>query len=213
MEYLRVVRRGPVGGLWAAETLSSIGDRFLAVFMAIAVTGAADAITGPALDALVPTLVAAPQLRSVMGLMDLTSRLTWVVGPAAAGAALALLPTDGLFIVDAVTFAVSAGVLGLVHRASAGRVAVAGEPETEVVTQSARVVVRRHPRIGAAVLLAGVGEFCQAAFAVGIPIWVTVRLHAGLGAYGLVISSAGVGALVGNLRARHVRMPGGFLAG
>ena len=125
----------------------------VAVFVVI---GAADAITGPALDALVPTLVAASRLGSVMGLMDLTGRLIWAVGPAAA---LALIPAEGLFIADAATFGVLASVLVLVHRASASRVAAVGKSEGEVITQSARVVVRRHPRVGTPVVLAGVGDY------------------------------------------------------
>jgi hypothetical protein len=39
-------------------------------------------------------------VQQMTGLMDLTGRLTWVVGPASAGLLLAVMPAQGLFLVD-----------------------------------------------------------------------------------------------------------------
>ncbi len=286
MGYLRLLRGGPVLGLWLSETFSVFGDRFFtvaltwlawqrsgavamglvvvtesvphlligafgrrlvawfasfrrlafleaaqvlvvaglpflwhaigvtAVFVVIALIGMADAITGPVLAGLVPDLVADGQVRQVTGLMDLTGRLTWVIGPGAAGLLLAAMPADGLFLVDGVTFAVSAAAFGLLgkvplHRASR----MSGTPLPSWEAPSARRVLRTHRRLSGAIALGGVGEFCQTVFTIGIPIWLTVRLHAGLASYGLVISMAGAGSLLGNLVTGHVRLPGRFPAG
>jgi Transmembrane secretion effector len=186
-----------------------------AVFAVIVVIGTCDAITGPALAGLVPDLVEPDRVHQVTGLMDLTGRLTWVVGPASAGLLLTVMPAQGLFLIDAATFVVSAAAFGWLGRMPLSSAAGApARPRTSPAGVAPAVcrVLCDHPRIGCALVLGGIGEFCQAVFAIGIPILLTVRLHAGLSAYGLVISAVGAGSLCGNLIAGHVRLPGRFPA-
>ncbi|RNG38243.1 MFS transporter [Streptomyces botrytidirepellens] len=78
------------------------------VMVVIVLIGTADAITEPNRAALTPELVEKDQVQPVNGLMDLTGRFTWVLGPGTAALLLAFISAETLFLIDAVTFAASA---------------------------------------------------------------------------------------------------------
>lgn len=183
------------------------------VVLVIAVVGTADAITGPSLGAVVPEAVPVDQVKEITGLMALTGNVTWVLGPGAAACLLAILPTERLFLLDAVTFAVSACAFAWLARRVVVRPLPGQMPDEDASAAQApraREVLRRHPQLGAAIGLNVVGEFFATVGTVGIPIWLTTRLHAGASAYGMVITAMGVGAVVGNLLVGHLPTPKGF---
>ncbi|MEY9958835.1 MFS transporter [Streptacidiphilus sp. MAP5-52] len=193
---------------WLQDSIGLLG-----VVLVIAAVGTADAITGPSLGALVPEAAPVGQAKEITGLMALTGNATWVLGPGAAACLLAVLPAERLFLLDALTFAVSACAFvwlarRVVVRPAPGR--VPDEDASAVGAPRARDVLRRHPRLGAAIGLNIVGEFFAAVATVGIPIWLTTRLHAGASAYGVVITAMGVGAVAGNLLAGHLPTPKRF---
>ncbi|KWT56773.1 hypothetical protein ADL21_38040 [Streptomyces albus subsp. albus] len=74
-------------------------------------------------------------------------------------------------------------------------------------------MLRAHPRIGCAPVLSGVGEFFSTVLTIGIPVWLTGQLHAGAGAYAVVLAAMGAGAVAGNLPAGNVTLPGRFPEG
>jgi hypothetical protein len=49
----------------------------------------------------------------------------------------------------------------------------------EAVAPRTLVVLRAHPRIGCALALSGVGEFFSTVLTIGVPVWLTERLHVG----------------------------------
>ncbi|MGC0415471.1 MFS transporter [Embleya sp. AB8] len=182
------------------------------IMIVIALVGTADAVTEPALSTLVPDLVEEDRVQAVTGLVNLTGRLTWILGPASAGALLTVLSVPGLFLVDAATFLVSAAAFMLLgRRAGDGRKADVGAAEAstdggEVEVLSARHVMAKQPIMGWAIGLATLGEFCACALNVGVMVLLTTRMDAGLGGYGLVVSAMAAGGLLGNLVAGNVRV-------
>ncbi|MCC2275505.1 MFS transporter [Streptomyces sp. ET3-23] len=213
VEAVQIVVVGAMPWLWQSLGLAGV----MAVIVLI---GTCDALTGPSLSALVPGLVDSGRVRQVTGLMDISNRLTWFLGPGSAAVLLAFLPAERLFWVDAATFAVSAGAfvwlgrmvppLGTAPVLDRWEEAASADEKEEAVPR-ALAVLRAHPRIGCALVLSGVGEFFSTVLTIGIPIWLTSQLHAGAGAYALVLSAMGVGAVVGNLLTGNVALPGRFL--
>ncbi|PWK26461.1 putative MFS family arabinose efflux permease [Actinoplanes xinjiangensis] len=179
----------------------------LAVLLAMVfVLGTLGALFGPNLGALVPDLVEPGQVRRVIGLLDLTTRIAAIAGPGAVGLILLAVSEVQLFALDGVTFAVSAVAMWWLHAharrtarvaAASGTqaaVPVAGEP-----APAAWPVLRRHPDVTLAVSLHGVGFFVAAVSAVGLPALLAVQLGQGAAGYGLALAAVGAGALAGNL--------------
>lgn len=76
-----------------------------------AIYGTADAFFQPALSGLMPQIVSAPRLQQANALRGLTGSTGLVLGPAIAGVLVAVAGPGEAILVDAATFAVSAGFL------------------------------------------------------------------------------------------------------
>lgn len=210
---VEAVQIGVVGAMpWLWQSIGLTG-----VLAVIVVIGTCDAVTGPGLASLVPGLVEKDQVRQVTGLMDLSNRFTWFLGPGSAAVLLALWPAEKLFLVDAATFAVSALAFAWLGRLTlrSAPAGASGRAEKEAAGAAPRAwpVLRAHRRIGGALAVGAVGEFCATALTIGIPIWLTARLHAGAEAYALVLMAMGIGAVAGNLLAGNARLAGRFPGG
>ncbi|MBV9097477.1 MAG: MFS transporter [Frankiaceae bacterium] len=83
------------------------------VYVVGAVEAALSTITGPAGQALLPTLVGTEELVSANTLIGVAADVAKLVGASAAGAALSLHGLPGLVIVDAATFAVAVALLAV----------------------------------------------------------------------------------------------------
>ncbi|MEY9839472.1 MFS transporter [Streptacidiphilus sp. EB103A] len=200
---------GVVGALpWLWHLLG-----FPAAVAVIMVIGTADALADPTRSALVPELVAEDQVQHVNGLMDLTGRFTWILGPGAAAVLLAFLPAERLFLIDAGTFAVSAVALRWLARQP--RWLAAGVTPTAAPSPApapkAWPTLRRHPALACALGLHGTGEFLYAITTVGVPILLASRLHTRPDAYALVVTCMGAGSVVGNLLVGNLALPKRFL--
>lgn len=213
VEAVQVVIVGAMPWLWHSLGLTG-------VLVVIILVGTCDALTGPSLSTLVPGMVAKDQVRQVTGLMDISNRLTWFLGPGSAAVLLAFMPAEKLFLLDASTFAVSAVAFAWLGRHMAPQPEKAAQtpggdadPGIEREAPRAFAVLRANPRIGCALALSGVGEFFSTVLTIGIPIWLTSQVHAGAGAYAVVLSAMGIGAVVGNLLTGNVSLPGRFPGG
>ncbi|MBY8869590.1 MULTISPECIES: MFS transporter [Streptomyces] len=169
-----------------------------------AALGLAGAVFDPSLGALVPDLVRPDEVQAVAGLMDLTGRIARFAGPGAAGALLLVVPQPTLFLVDSVTFAVSAAVLARLSRAA--KPVTGAVPPGGPGRPGARSLLRGHPATAVAIAVHGAGIFAQAV-AMAMPALLAARLHAGAGAYGMVLAATGAGAFGANLVAGNVRLP------
>ncbi|MEU4199193.1 MFS transporter [Streptomyces sp. NPDC026294] len=213
VEAVQVVIVGAMPWLWPSLGLAG-------VLVVIVLVGICDALTGPSLASLVPGMVKKEQVRQVTGLMDVSNRLTWFLGPGSAAVLLAVLPAEELFLIDAATFAVSAVAFAWLGRTAAPLSPTAPSREGDGPADTseaprALAVLRAHPRIGCALALSGIGEFFSTAWTIGAPIWLTSQLHAGAGAYAVVLSAMGIGAVVGNMltgNVTFVALPGRFPA-
>jgi MFS family permease len=182
---------------------------------AAAALGCLGAVFDPNLAAFVPELAEPEQVQQVTGLMDLTGRLARVAGPASAGLLLLVIPVVDLYGIDALTFAVSAGIMiCLARRARHGR--QAGGVAPRLAAPGAWLLLRRDARLLVAIGMHGAGIMASTLPAIAMPVLLTVRLHASAGGYGLVMAAAGLGALAGNPIAGNLRLstrfPGAYFA-
>ncbi len=169
------------------------------------VFGIADAFFYPAQTAMVPELVAGEQLQQANGIVQGTAQLALLIGPAAAGIAIAALgggvASPGLtgiavaLLIDAFSFVVSLATLLLITARPAH-----GEAEGSIVGQIAEGVrfVWRAPAIRVVMILSmGLNLLIVGPFDVGLPVLAYSRLPEGAAAYGVILSAFGGGSLLG----------------
>jgi MFS family permease len=173
--------------------------------------GLATAFAYPAASAILPQLVAPPQLRAANALFMAMRQLSMLVGPALAGLLISVGARGGdrgvadatglglAFAVDALSFAFSLASLALI-----------------------RIHGDRHPRVPGGSVLANVGAGIRAAWAdpplrafvlyaavvsvfvggpiqVGLPVLADTRLDLGAASLGILMTANGGGMLVGSL--------------
>ncbi|WP_307853390.1 MFS transporter [Kitasatospora sp. RG8] len=199
-----VVRMVLVAALpWTWEAFGTPG-----LLVSAGLLGVGGALFDPNLGALVPDLVQPGEVQAVNGLMDLTARIARVAGPASAGILLAVMPMDGLFWLDAGTFAVSAVALAGLGAGTARRreTTPAGATAAPSLVPRARALMRTHPETGVALVVHGIAIFAGAVSIV-MPALVAVRLGGGVGTYGVMLAATGAGSIVGNAVAGNIRLP------
>jgi MFS family permease len=108
------VIRGAVQATAAVLLLSGTAEIWhLAVLVAI--FGTADAFFQPAATGVVPATVSPQRLQQANALLGLSRSSAFVVGPAVAGVIAAVANPGAVFVVDAVTFAISATSLAMLR--------------------------------------------------------------------------------------------------
>jgi MFS family permease len=172
----------------------------------------------PAAEAAVPWLLDHEQLEGGNALMMGAAQLMTFVGPAAAGTLIAVMTVPNVrgaaglrgvgiaFAVDAVSFAVSAACL-LLMRSLPALGADPGTHPLAAVAEGLRYSWSRPPfrwMIG----MIAVANFCVAGpLAVGIPVLAQTRFVEGAAAFGIILSSYGIGNLVGMVGAGSLPKP------
>jgi Bacterial protein of unknown function (DUF894). len=169
------------------------------------VFGVADAFFYPAQSAMVPELVSGEQLQQANGIVQGTAQLTLLVGPAAAGVAIAAFSgaaaSPGLagigwaMLIDAATFIASLATLLLIaarkgHEASEGSVVRQIAEGVSFVWSIPSVRVMMGLSMAANLLIVGPLD-------VGLPVLAYSRLAEGAAAFGLILSAFGGGSLLG----------------
>jgi MFS family permease len=101
------VVRGATQATIAVLLLSGRAELWHLVVL-VAVYGTAEAFFRPAYTGLIPATISAARLQQANALMGMSASAGIVLGPALAGALVALVGTGVAFVVDAATFAVSA---------------------------------------------------------------------------------------------------------
>jgi MFS family permease len=204
--------RGVIMSILAA--LSITGNLRLWEIMALtAVYGAAAGFFGPAFDALVPRLVAEPDLVAANALDQFIRPAGMqIFGPMLGGAVIGLAGPGWAFAADAATFAVSVSCL-LAMRPSA--MAPLAEEATGSLWQELREgvsYVRQHVWLW--------GTFLSATFTyllfvgpteVLLPYVVKTELGGSAAALGLVLTSGGLGAIVAAVSVGWVGIPRRFI--
>ena len=213
----------PIGGVWADRLprqlvmLGSDGVRALAQasigitlitgtarlweLLAYAVVfNAAGGFFQPAASSVVSQTVSAARLQQANALMGLSRSTTGVIGPAVAGVLVAVFGPGWVFLIDAVTFLVSALSLALLRIPTLA--AKARRSFFAELADGLRAVTSRRWYV---MNLAGhaMWNFAIAAFFVLGPIVAKEKLG-GASAWGLISASLGIGAVSGGLVALRV---------
>jgi MFS family permease len=189
--------RGVLVGV--AALLLALGQLHFALLVGFAaVLAAIGAPFAPARDALVARIAPADALVTANGLLQVSFRSAFFVGPLLLAPLLAIAPMPVVLILDALTFAVSAVTLTAIHVPAAQSArARAGLRED---LGAGLAVLRREPDV-----LLVIGTFVLALAAasgfltVGVIALVGGKLGGHAGEYGLLIGIAGVAEVFGAL--------------
>jgi MFS family permease len=168
-------------------------------FVAVsAVVGAAAAFFMPASMGLVPQTVSAPRLQQANALMNASRLANGIAGPALAGLFVATAGTGLVFVLDAVTYLVSAVFLTAMPTPP---VAARGERLTFVadLAQGWRIVLAR-TWIWAGLIVYAISNMALATFFVLGPLVAKTELD-GARDWALILSGGGVGGLLGSVAA------------
>lgn len=151
-------------------------------------------------SALLPLSVPEERYSAALALGALTSQLSLLFGYAAGGGLVAVVGVRGALAVNAVTFLVSAIVLGRLHIGSAGTALVA----TARKRLGAGVAVIRHDRFvrRALVLYASVAACAMVPESL-VAVYVLKELRESQGATGLVAAMVPLGTLIGTVLVPH----------
>ena len=167
--------------------------------------------TDPAENAFLPRLVRAEDLVAANSLNALNNSLARLGGPALGGALYASLGLAGAVTADAVSFAVAAVLLALVH--VSGAVEAAGHATAAAVRRWRRVwvewrdgleVVRRERAVAIVFVVTALTAIGEGVFGVMFVVWVRDVLEGGARELGWLHTSQAAGGLVGGAVGAYV---------
>jgi len=232
LDYLPMLLLGAFAGTWADRMdrrklliASQLSAMLLAVVFALlvqtgliqlwhiyllaALLGCVMAIDMPAQTAFVGDLSGIEQMRGAIVLNNMVRQISRTAGPALAGVVIGLLDVAPAFWINGASFLAVVGSL-LYVRSQQVRNPQATRTKTQL--KEAFQFISKEPRIRDLLLFSACVPFF-AISAIGlIPAIVTDYLHAGPGALGLIMSSAGAGAFFGSLvvvpMTHQIRHPG-----
>jgi MFS family permease len=161
------------------------------IFGTLALGGLAQALDGPARQALVPALVPREHLANALSLSAMAWELAAIGGPAIAGVIIAWRGVMPIYFIDATSFlAVIAALLAMQHRAPPSRTNIS----LEALREGLRFL------FGSPLILSTMALDFVATFFAGsmllLPVFAEQILHVGPRSLGLLYSSQPVGAAV-----------------
>ncbi|HEY2496983.1 MAG TPA: MFS transporter [Candidatus Angelobacter sp.] len=162
--------------------------------------GVADAFSMPAASTLLPSLVKREQLVAANSVFMTTGQLTTIVAPAPAGIVIKALGTAWAFFIDAISFLFIIAALWRLPDPPQTQTSKAKPPVWRSIMDGI-TYVRRDVPLRSLMLLAGALNFCLAGpMAVGLPYLAKIKFGSPT-AYGIVVSAAAAGGLLGSLLA------------
>lgn len=162
-----------------------------------AVYGIAGGFYGPASKGLMPTLVGKDLLQQASALQSLTRSMSMIAGPIVAGLLMPVAGAQGVYLIDAATFAVN--VVVLLRLPGATTRGIRGQSFLADLRQGWSEVTRRRWLV-ANLAVHAVWNFGMAAFFVLGPVLAAERFG-GVAAWGMVSSAMAAGALLGGVLA------------
>jgi MFS family permease len=176
--------------------------------------GVADAFSWPAASTLLPSLVRSEQLVAANSVFQTTGRLTTIAAPAPAGIVIKAMGTAWAFFIDAISFLFIIAALWRLPDPPRAQ-AAAGKPPMWRSILDGINYVRRDVPLRSLVLLAAMLNFCTSGpMGVGLP-YLTKTKFGTPTAYGILVSAAAAGGLLGALLAGiwKIRRRGALLLG
>lgn len=203
----RLPSRRLLSGLTVAQAvlllpLLTVGPhRLWLIYLVAALQAAVASITGPAQQALVPSLVIPDERARANALVEMASNGARLVGSPVGGLLLPVLHLPGLVLGDALSFVIGAALLA---RAAAGPEPGAGR--AAAVTGLGAVldgwqVVRRNATLLSALLISFLGAVAQGLFLVLFVLFVLRLLHGGDAIVGLLRGVQAIGGVLGGILA------------
>jgi MFS family permease len=203
------VLRGVAVGILAALVLAGRAELWH-LYVLAATFGVVDAFFYPALSTIVPMLVPDRQLAPANGLVQGASQVMGLIGPAIAGAFIALVDTGPAFVIDAMSFGVAALAIAMI---AGGRRPAAPEGEKPpsmlaTIGEGLRAAWADPAVRSMVVLIAAFNFAFTGPISVGLAFLAESRFEGGSSAFGLLLSAFGGGAVIGAIAAGSVpRLP------
>ena len=178
-------------------------DALWIVYVVAGLQAAATSLTMPALQALVPGLVAAGELPGANATVEMASNAARLIGSPLGGALFAALGLKALVVGDMISFVASAALLaGCARPADAPRPTDSPRP-TDVGRRGAIAegwrAIRRAPTLVAVLTVSFLAAIAQGLFLVLFVLFVLRLLHAGDEVVGLLRGVQAIGGVVGGL--------------
>jgi DHA3 family macrolide efflux protein-like MFS transporter len=207
LRWIDWARAALVGLLPVLWWLGLLGPWSMAVVAAL--LGALGIFFDPGIKAAVTEMVEPEYVGSINGLLDATSRLGLTLGPALAAALVSVVPMVHFFSLDALTFVISALLLGLIIRRAplpAGHAHRAQGSLRAEALEGFRIAWE-NPFLRWGLTVRVIGNICWPAFTLGIPLLVAGRFQASAGLYGLILTVYTATSFGANLVAGNLRLP------
>jgi len=201
--------RGVVVGVLAALVLSGRAELWH-LYVLAGTFGVVDAFFYPALNTIVPMLVPERQLSPANALVQGAQQISGLVGPALAGAMIALVQTGPAFVIDAASFMVAAFALLLIRggRRTADPAEDSQRPGVLSTIASGVRAAWADPAVRSMVLLTAAFNFAfTGPISVGLAFLADHRFDGGSAAFGLLFSAFGGGAVLGAIAAGSIARP------
>jgi MFS family permease len=180
------------------------------VYAIALLVGTISAFLLPARYAILPSVVADPDLEAGNALLNLSAQGTGVVGPVLAGLLVAAVGTGAAFASDAAAFSLATVLLLLLPAASRP----AGGAENAGLLSEIRAGLAyawRDAGLRSVLLVVAAVDFCAAAaISVGVPVLTRQRFSQGAVAFGALLAGWGIGAMAGVIAAGLTRVPRRF---
>lgn len=168
----------------------------LAVLALVALLGVGQAVNGATWQALIPSLVAPPELARALGRSQAATTLAGIIAPALGGLLTARFDAGVALLVDTATFLVITGAALLLRTRRELTPARPGERTT-----GGLAIVRREPLLRATLILLGLFVLLGSMVNVAEVFLVRQTMHASATWYGLSAAAFAAGVLVGGLLA------------
>jgi MFS family permease len=200
--------RAVVVGILAALVLTGRAELWH-LYVLAGIFGIVDAFFYPALNTIVPMLVPERQLAPANALVQSAQQVMGLLGPALAGAMVAIVQTGPAFVIDAASFAVAAVAILLIR--GGRRQATTDDAQARNVLATIADGVRAawaDPAVRSIVVLTTTLNFAIVGpMSVGLAILADTRFDGGAAAFGLLFSAFGAGAVVGAIAAGSIPRP------
>lgn len=159
----------------------------------------ASAIFGPAMTGAVPFLVERRQFTAANALLQTTTSLGVVLGPALSGIGIATIGSQEVLCVNAITYLGSAACLLAIKLSGSGELPAADSPAVSLLrdlVEGFRFALIKQQRILLLILAASLYTFGTAAFSTLLPVFARKLLDLGPAEVGYLWSAFGAGLLV-----------------
>ena len=160
-----------------------------------ALASAAGTAERPAAMALLPRIVGVARLGPANALLHTVQDLGVVVGPALGALLLAVAPHSVAFLVNGLSFVVSAALVSTLRRRAVPAAAVEHESARGHFLQGVRTA-RATPYVAPLLLVIAMAELTYGAQTVQLVVYAAQRLDLGAAGYGYLLAASGVGGVL-----------------